>query len=83
MPLLVAFLLTSLFIWVAENIGTWSKAWLYPNQRNGWELVSMSKLGSWYLLMIISVVLVTLVHRPRPYEDDGYAPARKAGTISE
>ncbi len=67
MPLLVAFLLTSLFIWIAENIGTWSKAWLYPNQRNGWELVSMSKLGSWYLLMIISVVLVTLVHRPREY----------------
>jgi uncharacterized membrane protein YoaT (DUF817 family) len=70
MPLLVAFLLTSLFIWIAENIGTWSKAWLYPNQRNGWELVSMSKLGSWYLLMIISVVLVTLVHRPREYSEN-------------
>jgi len=70
MPLLIAFLLTSLFIWIAENIGTWSKAWLYPNQRHGWELVSMGKLGSWYLLMIISVVLVTLVHRPRRNEDN-------------
>jgi uncharacterized membrane protein YoaT (DUF817 family) len=26
---------------------------------------SIAKLGSWYLLMTISVVLVTLVHRPR------------------
>ncbi|MEL4071794.1 DUF817 domain-containing protein [Ochrobactrum sp. GPK 3] len=70
MPLLVAFLLTSFFIWFAENIGTWSKAWLYPNQHNGWVPVSLGKLGSWYLLMIISVVLVTLVHRPRPYEGE-------------
>jgi uncharacterized membrane protein YoaT (DUF817 family) len=70
MPLLVAFLLTSFFIWFAENIGTWSKAWLYPNQHNGWVPVSLGKLGSWYLLMIISVVLVTLVHRPRPYESE-------------
>jgi len=30
----------------------------------------MSKLGSWYLLMIISVVLVTLVHRPREYSEN-------------
>lgn len=67
MPLLIAFLLTSLFIWIAENAGTWSKAWLYPNQHDGWVPVSLGKLGSWYLLMIISVVLVTLVHRPRPY----------------
>jgi len=38
---------------------------------DGWALVSWSKLGSWYLLMMISVVLVTLVHRPRPFEGDG------------
>lgn len=68
MPLLLAFLLTSFFIWIAENIGTITGTWLYPNQKNGWELVSLSKLGSWYLLMIISVVLVTLVHPPKPYE---------------
>ncbi|MBV2144156.1 DUF817 domain-containing protein [Falsochrobactrum sp. TDYN1] len=67
MPLLLGFLLTSFFIWIAENIGTWTHTWLYPNQHNGWVPVSFGKLGSWYLLMIISVVLVTLVHRPRPY----------------
>jgi uncharacterized membrane protein YoaT (DUF817 family) len=65
MPLLVGFLLVALFIWFAENIGTWSRAWLYPSQTDGWTPVSINKLGAWYLLMIISFVLVTLVHRPR------------------
>lgn len=81
MPLLVAFLLTSLFIWIAENIGTWSRAWIYPDQHDAWVPVSAGKLGSWYLLMIISVVLVTLVHRPRPYiaQEDSPAAAGEAG----
>ena len=35
---------------------------------DGWTLVSWSKLGSWYLLMLISVVLVTLVHPPRAHD---------------
>lgn len=65
MPLLVGFLLVALFIWFAENIGTWSRAWLYPGQGEGWTPVSIQKLGAWYLLMIISFVLVTLVHRPQ------------------
>jgi uncharacterized membrane protein YoaT (DUF817 family) len=65
MPLLVGFLLVALFIWFAENIGTWSRAWLYPGQQKSWAPVSINKLGSWYLLMIISFVLVTFVHRPR------------------
>jgi uncharacterized membrane protein YoaT (DUF817 family) len=68
MPLLVGFLLVALFIWLAENIGTWSRAWLYPGQEDGWTPVSITKLGSWYLLMIISFVLVTLVHRPQPVD---------------
>ena len=71
MPMLLAFLLVALFIWIAENIGTWSRAWIYPEQANGWALVSWSKLGSWYLLMMISVVLVTLVHPPRRHEPSG------------
>jgi len=64
MPLLVAFILVALFIWGAENIGTWSRAWIYPAPVHGWAPVSYSKLGSWYLLMIISVVLVTWVNPP-------------------
>jgi uncharacterized membrane protein YoaT (DUF817 family) len=69
MPMLLGFFLVALFIWIAENIGTWSKAWMYPGQENGWAMVSPAKLGAWYLLMIISFVLVTLVHKPQSIQD--------------
>ena len=65
MPLLVGFGLVALFIWFAENIATFANAWNYPNQRDAWQLVSPAKLGSWYLLMLISFVLVELVQRTR------------------
>jgi uncharacterized membrane protein YoaT (DUF817 family) len=68
MPVLLAFALVALFIWLAENIGTFAGGWTYPDQSAGWQLVSVGKLGSWFLLMIISVVLVTWVYRPRPPE---------------
>ncbi len=58
MPMLLAFFLIAFFIWVAENVGTFSQTWIYPNQREVWSLVSLQKLGSWYLLMIISFVMV-------------------------
>jgi uncharacterized membrane protein YoaT (DUF817 family) len=61
MPLLVGFLLVALFIWGAENIGTCAQAWTYPGQEHGWRMVSPAKLGSWFLLMLISFVLVELV----------------------
>ncbi len=61
MPLLLGFGLVALFIWFAENIATFANAWHYPGQEDGWELVSPAKLGSWYLLMLISFVLVALV----------------------
>ncbi|MHA6298629.1 DUF817 domain-containing protein [Devosia sp. CAU 1758] len=80
MPMLLAFLLVALFIWVAENIGTWSRAWIYPDQANGWSLVSLQKLVSWYLLMLISVVLVTLVHPPRALAPDPVAGIRFPST---
>jgi uncharacterized membrane protein YoaT (DUF817 family) len=64
MPLLVGWLLVALFIWFAENISTFARAWTYPDQARGWTLVSPAKLGAWYLLMYISFVLVATVHRP-------------------
>lgn len=64
MPLVLGFLLVATFIWLAENLGTFARAWAYPDQADGWTPVSLSKLGSWYLLMIISFVLVAAVHRP-------------------
>jgi uncharacterized membrane protein YoaT (DUF817 family) len=65
MPLLLGFVLVALFIWLAENLGTLAGAWAYPSQRDGWRMVSVGKLGAWYLLMLLSYVLVTAVHRPR------------------
>lgn len=65
MPLLVGFGLVALFIWFAENIGTFARAWSYPGQESVWKPVSLAKFGSWYLLMIISFVLVALVQPVR------------------
>jgi uncharacterized membrane protein YoaT (DUF817 family) len=68
MPLVLAALLTAFFLWIAENVGTLTGTWLYPGQK-GWQLVSLAKLGSWYLLLYLSFVLVTLVHRPHTSPD--------------
>ncbi|MDQ0145494.1 DUF817 domain-containing protein [Pseudarthrobacter niigatensis] len=76
MPLVVSFLLVALFIWLAENIATWSGAWLYPSQVDGWHPVGLEKLVAWFLLMIISVVLVAWVYKPRPPEPEN-APRRE------
>jgi uncharacterized membrane protein YoaT (DUF817 family) len=65
MPLLLGFALIALFIWAAENIGTFTTVWLYPHQADGWELVRFGKYGSWFLLMIISFILVSIVNPPR------------------
>ncbi|MEA3030349.1 MAG: hypothetical protein QOG13_1674 [Sphingomonadales bacterium] len=70
MPILLGFFLVALFIWFAENIGTLSQAWIYPNQRHGWAMVPATKLVAWYLLMIISVVLVSLVNKPEPMDEE-------------
>lgn len=61
MPLLLGFALVALFIWFAENIGTFTAAWRYPAQHHGWQMVPLSKLGAWFLLMIISYVMVSAV----------------------
>ncbi|HXD29445.1 MAG TPA: DUF817 domain-containing protein [Arthrobacter sp.] len=80
MPLVLAFVLVAVFIWLAENIATWSNAWAYPDQLEGWHPVSIAKLGSWLLLMIISVVLVTWVYPPeepgRELVDPGHGASR-------
>ena len=73
MPMLVGFLLVAFFIWIAENLGTLADAWSYPSQRDGWRMVSLAKMGSWYLLMLLSFVLVSAVRTPREADE---APRR-------
>ncbi len=70
MPLLLGWLLVALFIWVAENTATFAHIWHYPAQARGWQLVPLSKLIAWYLLMLVSFVLVSLVNQPVIVRDD-------------
>ncbi|MFO1185091.1 MAG: DUF817 domain-containing protein [Bauldia sp.] len=63
MPFLLGLFLVSVFIWISENVGTLTQTWLYPSQRNGWSMVGIEKLGSWFLLLTISYTLVALIRR--------------------
>lgn len=58
MPLSLAFILIAFFIWIAENISTYLGAWQYPDQIHVWTVVSTQKITSWFLMVIISFILV-------------------------
>ena len=62
MPMILAGALTSFFLWLAENVGTSTGTWIYPGQ-GLLDWVSFSKMGSWFLLIWVSFVTVTLVFR--------------------
>lgn len=64
MNLVIWFLLVAFVIWIAENIATYMNIWIYPNQIHGWHMVWWEKVTAWLLLMIISFVLVSLMHKP-------------------
>lgn len=64
MPLLLAAFLSSFFMWLAENIGTYTKTWVYPSNDEVWHMVSFAKMGSWFLLLFISFTIVMVVLRP-------------------
>ena len=59
---LLAGVMSALALWVAENIGTATGTWLYSGQ-NPAHWVSFAKLGSWYLLLYVAFVTVSLVSR--------------------
>jgi len=65
MPLVVGFGLIALFIWLAENIGTFTRVWLYPSQVGQWHMVGVDKVGSWFLLMIISFIMIDILYATR------------------
>ena len=58
MPLGLGFVLIAFFVWIAENIGTFYGAWQYPSQIHAWTVVSSSKITSWFLMVIISFIIV-------------------------
>jgi uncharacterized membrane protein YoaT (DUF817 family) len=58
MPLVFSFLLIGFFIWLGENIATFLGAWKYASQHEGWKMVSIGKISSWFLLVVLSIVIV-------------------------
>jgi uncharacterized membrane protein YoaT (DUF817 family) len=66
MPMPVAAGLSALALWVAENVGTATGTWLYAGQAPD-SLVSFAKIGSWYLLLYVAFVTVTIVIRSALY----------------
>ena len=65
MPMNLAFLLIAFFIWIAENISTFLGAWKYPDQIHTWTLVGTGKITSWFLLVIISFIIVAYLKHYR------------------
>lgn len=57
-PLALAFCLIAFFIWIAENLSTFWGAWQYPDQVHVWNVVSTNKITSWFLMVIISFIIV-------------------------
>ncbi|WP_407640196.1 DUF817 family protein [Acinetobacter apis] len=64
-PMLVLLLVLASLIWVAENISTFYDIWVYPNQADGWHMVWIGKIGSWYLLLMLSLVFVLKISGQR------------------
>ena len=63
MPLLLGFILTGFFIWLAENIGTFLGVWRYPNQIGAWATVHIGKWSSWAMLVVMTfTIIVNLKH---------------------
>jgi uncharacterized membrane protein YoaT (DUF817 family) len=65
-------------VWLAENIGTFTRTWAYPDQAHGWHMVSIQKMGAWGLLLVISFVVVTLVVKVEAPDDNDMACANYA-----
>jgi uncharacterized membrane protein YoaT (DUF817 family) len=43
-PMLPVLLVLAFIIWIAENISTFYKIWLYPSQVNAWHMVGWGNL---------------------------------------
>ena len=67
LPMLTILLILAFIIWIAENISTFYQIWLYPSQVDAWHMVGWGKLGSWYLLLLLSLVLVLKILGTRDF----------------
>lgn len=73
MPLVLSFVCIGFFVWIAENLSTYLGAWTYPGQAGGWQVVSLQKISSWCLLVIVSFVIVADLKHARAKRRGGSA----------
>ncbi|WP_332362585.1 MULTISPECIES: DUF817 domain-containing protein [Asaia] len=69
MRLPLAAFFSSIALWIAENIGTFTGTWLYAHRHFTW-VVHPQKLVSWYLLLYVAFITVTLLLRPDRANND-------------
>jgi uncharacterized membrane protein YoaT (DUF817 family) len=76
LQVILSFSLIGLFIWIAENIATFLGAWQYPDQQQTWHMVHLGKISSWFLLVIISIIIVAnLKHLKYGYSNRTHSSA--------
>ena len=68
--------LSAWLLWIAENVGTFTQTWSYEVQGD-FGLVDISKFGSWYLLLFVAFVTVTLVVRDTMHDTDIHPEPRE------
>lgn len=84
MPMPIAFVLIGFFVWLAENIATFFRAWQYPEQAAGWTLVHWGKISSWGLLVILSfIVIADLKHLKARRTKLGQSQNTRSNPISQ
>ncbi|MFC0525050.1 DUF817 domain-containing protein [Pontibacillus salicampi] len=74
MPLTLSFFLIGFFIWIAENISTLLDGYRYPNQGDTWEIVHIGKISSWFLLVVVSFIIVAQLKRVKGEGFDDTVP---------
>ena len=84
MPVPLTFALIAFFIWIAENISTYLGAWQYPDQAHAWHIVSGGKITSWFLLVIISfIIMIDLSNHQSSTREIGLPEAYNPATVTE
>ncbi|MBE9916956.1 DUF817 domain-containing protein [Paenibacillus donghaensis] len=78
MPMVLSYVLIGFFIWIAENISTFFGAWQYPDQDHAWRIVHIGKISSWFLLVVISIIIVAQLKKVKETEQ---AAHRNAGAL--